>query len=80
MVQNKLLISSFLRERIGNRMGDILLVCGMGMGITFFGLVCIIVLCYIMSTLLKGNGNKKVEEKPAPVAATQPGTAMKKQP
>ena len=54
-------------------MGDILLVCGMGMGITFFGLVCIIVLCSVMSAILKNKGaNKNEETTAAPVAATQP--------
>ena len=53
-------------------MGDILLVCGMGMGITFFGLVCLVVLTYLTSTLIKSMTKKNVEEKPEPVAATQP--------
>ena len=71
--RNKLLISSFLQERIGKRMGDILLVCGMGMGIVFFGLVCIIILCSIMSAILKNSTAKKKEETAAaPAAATQP--------
>ena len=53
-------------------MGDILLVCGMGMGITFFGLICLILLTYLTSTLIKSMTKKNVEEKPEPVTATQP--------
>lgn len=52
------------------------LVVGMGLGIVFFGLICIIILCYLMSAViraLKGNGDAKASEvKSAPVAAAAP--------
>lgn len=37
----------------------------MGMGTVFFGLICIVFLCYIMSLIVR----KAVKEKPAPAAA-----------
>lgn len=38
--------------------GEILKTCLMGMGIVFFGLVCIIALCSLMSAVLKTNVGK----------------------
>ena len=37
----------------------------MGMGTVFFGLICIVLLCYIMSLIVR----KAVKEKPAPAQA-----------
>lgn len=34
------------------------LVCLLGMGIVFLGLICLIMLCYIMSGIVRGNNNK----------------------
>ena len=54
-------------------MEEILQVVLMGVGIVFFGLICIIALCYIMSAVLKNTGTKKEEAvQAAPVAAAQP--------
>lgn len=47
-------------------------VCLMGIGIVFFGLICIVVLCSLMSAIFKGfnKGESKSVETPAtPVAA-----------
>ena len=44
-------------------------VCLLGMGTVFFGLVCIVVLCYVMSALCKMFGKEEAEApKAAPVA------------
>ena len=40
----------------------------MGLGVVFFGLICIVVLCSLMSLILKERGQKK-EVPASPVAA-----------
>ncbi len=46
------------------------LVIGMGMGIVFVGLICIIIICYLMSRIVKAlEGNKESAPASAPVAA-----------
>ena len=57
------------------------LAVGIGLGTVFVGLICLILICYIMSAIVKlfTNGDKK--ETPAPAAAapvaTQPVVANK---
>ena len=51
------------------------LVIGMGVGTVFIGLICIIVICYIMGAIINAFEKRKpvAEEKPAPQAvSTQP--------
>ena len=48
--------------------GDIMLVCALGVGIVFAGLVCIVLLCTILSKVMKLFGEKE-EAAPAAVAA-----------
>ena len=51
------------------------LVIGMGVGTVFIGLICIIVICYIMGAIINVFEKSKpaAEEKPAPQAvSTQP--------
>ncbi|MCI2057397.1 MAG: OadG family protein [Oscillibacter sp.] len=43
-----------------------LFVCLMGLGTVFFGLICIIILTYLMSFLCR-RGQKKAEIQPSPV-------------
>ena len=43
-------------------------VCLMGMGTVFFGLICIVALCYLMSAVCRGTERKK----PAPAAPAVP--------
>lgn len=43
-------------------------VCLMGMGTVFFGLICIVALCYLMSAVCRGIERKK----PAPAAPAVP--------
>lgn len=43
-------------------------VCLMGMGTVFFGLICIVALCYLMSTVCRGTERKK----PAPADPAVP--------
>lgn len=48
------------------------LVIAMGLGMVFFGLICLIAICYLLSAvlkLLKGNETEKADS-PAPVAST----------
>lgn len=51
---------------------DILSVCLIGIGVVFTGLICIIILCYIMSAFCKNSktAEEKKAEIPAPAAAT----------
>lgn len=50
------------------------LVIAMGIGMVFFGLICLIVICYLLGAvlkLLKGDKTEEVKKPaPAPVAAT----------
>lgn len=48
--------------------GEILKVCLMGIGIVFFGLVCIIALCKLMSVVLNIKTNKTESVEPSAVA------------
>lgn len=47
---------------------DILFVCLMGMGIVFLGLICLIILCSMMSAVIGQKGSAKADA-PAAVAA-----------
>lgn len=49
-------------------------VCLMGLGIVFFGLICIILLCMLMSSLCQ----KFVQSEPAPVTPTPPTVTQPK--
>ena len=46
-----------------------LFVCLMGMGVTFVGLICLIVLVWIMGTILRGKGEEPKAAEPVPAAA-----------
>ena len=39
-------------------------VCLMGMGTVFFGLICIVALCYLMSAVCRGTERKKPAPQP----------------
>lgn len=63
-------ISGFEPNAVQNASNTVY-VCLMGLGIVFFGLICIVVLCSLMSVIFKGlnKGNDKVENTvAAPVA------------
>lgn len=49
---------------------SILFVCLMGVGIVFIGLICIIILSYLMSTVIRAIEGKNSAN--APVSATSP--------
>lgn len=53
---------------------DILATCLLGVGVVFAGLICIIVLCYIMSSICRATEKpqKAVEAAPAPAAVQAP--------
>ncbi len=44
------------------------LVCVLGVGIVFLGLICLILLCYVMSGIVRGT-EKNASSAPAPVSA-----------
>lgn len=53
----------------------------MGLGIVFFGLICLIILTTIMGAVLKGKGDKNktgTKAQPQTAKATAPGTAILK--
>lgn len=54
----------------GFEVSDMLLVCALGVGIVFFGLICIVVLCSIMSAIFKRFS--KNEEKSETAVASAP--------
>ena len=45
------------------------LVIGMGLGTVFVGLICIIVICYIMGAVINAFEKRKPAEEPKPAAA-----------
>ncbi len=47
---------------------SVVFVCLMGMGTVFFGLICIVALCYLMSAVCRGTERKK----PTPAAPAVP--------
>ena len=54
----------------GFSLGEMGQVVVLGVGIVFFGLVCIVLLCSIMSAIMKAFDKPKAEDKPAAVPAT----------
>ena len=47
----------------------------MGFGTVFFGLICIVVLCKVMSAVMKGSGTKEAPKAAVPAAAPAPQIA-----
>ena len=47
-------------------------VVGMGMGVVFLGLICIVILCYIVSALCRASEKNKPSEIPAPAPSPAP--------
>ena len=46
-------------------------VCIMGMGTVFVGLICIVLICNLLSIVLKGFAKAETETEPAPKAAAE---------
>ena len=54
-------------------------VCAMGIGVVFVGLICIVILCSIMSFFCKDRKQPQPAAAPAPAAPAQPAPIANKQ-
>ena len=64
----------------GFSIGEMGQVVVLGVGIVFFGLICIVLLCSIMSAIMKAFNKPKAEDLSAAVPVAAPATASANQP